>query len=98
MDQYGRGLPRATLSDIIGPVTRLRDFWRRTVAYNRQPRRLILLPLSIASVVLGLYGLVSGNPSMTLMWVVIGLVTFVTVVDGGMWLVQSYRTRAPKPE
>lgn len=79
---------------------RLRTFARRTVAYNRQPRRLILLPLSIATVILGLYGLVSGDPSVTLMWVVVGLVTFVTVVDAASWLIayvrQSQRTTAPK--
>ena len=79
-------------------MTSFRGLWRRTVAYNRQPRRLFLLPVSIASVVLGLYGLVSGDPSVTLMWVVIGLVVFVTVVDGGIWLARACRGRTPKPE
>lgn len=86
--------------NLSGDPQHLRAFVRRTIAYNREPRRLILLPISIATVILGLYGLASGDPSVTLMWIVVGLVTFVTVVDAASCLItsvrRSQRTTAPR--
>lgn len=67
------------------------SFWRRTVTYNRQPRRLFLLPFALASVALGVYALVTGSASVTLMFVVVGLMIFVNVVDGLMWLARHVR-------
>lgn len=87
---------------IISPVTleRLVVLWRRTVAYYRQPRRLVLLPFSLTATILALYALVTGNLSVTLMWVIVGLCIFVTIANG-VWaftghVLAGYRAGAPK--
>jgi cell division protein FtsW (lipid II flippase) len=64
---------------------RLAAFARRVVAYNRQPRKLVLLPFSLTATLLGLYALWTGDLSTTLMFVVVGLCAFVIVADGVMW-------------
>jgi hypothetical protein len=89
---------------IISLVTRerLAAFARRTIAYNRQPRKLALLPFSLAATVLAVYALVTGDPSITLMFVVLGLCLFVTVAEGAWWFAgfvrEGYRAGAPKPK
>jgi hypothetical protein len=47
---------------------RLAALARRTIAYNRQPRRVVLQPFSLKATALSVYGLVSDNPSVRLMF------------------------------
>jgi hypothetical protein len=65
---------------------RLRAFVRRTVAYNLQPRKLALLPFSLAATGIAVYALWTGSNNTTLVFVMIGLLGFVTVVDAVWWL------------
>lgn len=79
---------------------RFTAFLRRDVAYNRQPRTLVLLPFTLAATVLGAYAIVWDDLSITLMWVVVGLAAFVNAADGIMWFAghvrDGYRIGAPK--
>jgi hypothetical protein len=90
-------LPPAAPCGIISPVMpeRWSVFGRRVLAYNRQPRKLVTLPFSLTATVLAVYALWTGNMSITLMAVVVGLCIFVTVVDGVWWfvgyVVEGYR-------
>jgi hypothetical protein len=79
---------------------RLRALARRTVAYNRQPRRLVLLPFQAIALALAAYALWTGDPSRTLALVMVGLVAFGMVFEGVWWFVEyvvaEYRAWAPR--
>ena len=66
---------------------RLRAFARRTLAYNLQPRKLAMLPFSLTATGIAVYALWTGSNNTTLIWVMLGLLGFVTAADAVWWLV-----------
>jgi len=86
---------------MICPVLdRLKAFGRRTIAYNRQPRRLVVLPIQAIGLALAAYGLSASAPSEAVSLVTVGIVLFSVVFEGAWWLVANlvagYRSSVPK--
>ena len=63
---------------------------RRTISYNRQPRKLAALPFFLGTTAVGAYGLWTGG-SVRLLDVIIGLMAAGTLIDVIWWLVLKAR-------
>ena len=80
---------------------RLKAFVRRTVAYNRQPHRLVALPFQLVAGVLATYLLFTGFESTRLVLAASFIGPFSMVLQGVWWfgehVVAGYRGSTPKP-
>ena len=62
---------------------------RRTITYNRQPRKLAVMPFALAATGLAAYGLWTG--SARLLGVMVVVIVAGTLLDGIWWLLARFR-------